>query len=362
MKEFNFIEILQFYGLNPESTDIKEFKRGHINDSFILDVRGSCKFFLQRINHHVFKDPEGLIENMIKVNQAMKAHFKFGNPYPTILQNRNKKHFHQDHDGNFWRMMEFVPQSRSFNIAETENIAREGARAFGRFQLVMNKENIRDYVPTIPDFHHLGKRLEQLQKAISIDAYRRSGNARKEITFALDRLDYGVKLESLLRDKVIPIRVTHNDTKLNNVLFKENSIEHICVVDLDTVMPGSVLFDYGDMVRTFTSPAEEDEPDPSKVIFRTEIFKALTEGYAQELKDSLTQAEKDHLLFGAKVMLLMIGARFLTDFLDGDHYFKTSREGQNLERCRNQFILLKQLEEKERDLQNIIIENTKVDN
>lgn len=138
------------------------------------------------------------------------------------------------------------------------------------------------------------------------------------------------------------------------MLFNKEGKDFICVVDLDTVMPGTVLYDYGDMVRTFTSPVEEDEPDPAKVIFRTEIFDALTEGYLSELKDSLNEAEKEQLLFGGKMMLLMIGVRFLTDFLEGDHYFKTSRENHNIERCRNQFVLLKQIEEQEDDLQEII--------
>ena len=357
MKDFNLSDILQRYGIHADSCTISGFHRGHINDSFIVDVSGRCRFFLQRINHHVFKDPEGLIENLIRFNVAMQKYYgkEGNNPYPAIKQNKNKKFYHLDHDGNFWRMMDFVADSRSFDIAETADIAREGAAAFGRFQLVMNNEDPAEYVPTIPDFHHLGKRLLKLQDAIAKDAFARKQQAKDEISFALDRLSYGTELESLLSDNAIPIRVTHNDTKLNNVLFENDSIKSICVVDLDTVMPGTVLYDYGDMVRTFTSPVEEDEPDPEKVVFREEIFEALTEGYLSELSDSLTKEEKEHLLFGAKIMLLMIGARFLTDFLEGDHYFKTARENHNLDRCRNQFILLRQLEEKETELQNIIM-------
>jgi hypothetical protein len=355
MKNYNFTEILKFYGLHPDSCVINEFLRGHINDSYTIDVRNTCSFFLQRINHHVFRDPEGLIENLILVNQAMNTHFgKEHNPYPRIIQNRNKKYFYLDKDGNYWRMMDFVPESRSYNICESTATAREGAAAFGRFQSIMNNEDPANYIPTIPDFHHLGKRLDQLKQAIDKDAFSRAGIASKEIAFALERMYYATELDTLLQDGSIPIRVTHNDTKLNNVLFNKDGKDFICVVDLDTVMPGTVLYDYGDMVRTFTSPVEEDEPDPAKVIFRTEIFEALTEGYLTELKDSLREAEKEQLLFGGKMMLLMIGVRFLTDFLEGDHYFKTSRENHNIERCRNQFVLLKQIEEQEDDLQEII--------
>jgi len=355
MKETDFRRILQFYGLHPESCTITEFLRGHINDSFIIDVRDTCSYFLQRINHHVFQDPEGLIENLIKVNAALNNYYgKDENPYPQIILNRNKKFYYLDEHGNYWRMMEFVPGSRSFNICNDKETAREGAAAFGKFQLVMNTEDPADYIDTIPDFHHLGKRLEKLLEAVEKDGFNRCNEAENEIAFASERIYFGEELDELVSSGKVPVRVTHNDTKLNNVLFTNHSIENICVVDLDTVMPGTVLYDYGDMVRTFTSPVEEDEPDPSKVIFRTDIFEALTEGYLRELKGNQTDAEKENLLFGGKIMLLMIGVRFLTDFLEGDHYFKTSRQGHNLERCRNQFALLKQLEEQEADLQKIV--------
>ncbi len=355
MADFDFNEILKYYGLCTGSCTVEALKRGHINDSYIIDIDGKCAFFLQRINHHVFKDPVGLIENLLKVNQAMKTNFgKDGNPYPEILQNRNKKYYHKDKSGNYWRLMNFVPDSHSFNICENATIAREGAAAFSQFQLIMNGEDVAAYIPTIPDFHNLGKRLSKLKEAIDKDEFLRLEIARQEIDFALERFFYANELDELLQDGSIPIRVTHNDTKLNNVLFKNDSNKFICVVDLDTVMPGTVLYDYGDMVRTFTSPVEEDEPDPAKVVFRTHIFEALTEGYLSKLKDSLSESEKEHLLFGGKIMLLMIGVRFLTDFLEGDHYFKTNREQHNLQRCRNQFVLLKQLEEKESDLKEII--------
>lgn len=352
----DFTRILQMYGLDPDATQIEELKRGHINDSYILNVKNRCYFFLQRINHHVFKDPEALMQNLLKANEAFNTFYggKEHSPYPAARKSRDKKYFFHEHDGNYWRLMEFVPDSHSYNIASDTELAREGAAAFGRFQLAMINEDPDKYIPTIPDFHHLGKRLEALQNAINKDEFQRADQASDEITFAKDRMDWGQKLEQLLLDKTIPLRVTHNDTKLNNVLFHSDRIEAICVVDLDTVMPGSVLFDYGDMVRTFTSPAEEDEPDVIKVVFRTEIFEALTEGYLSDLKDDLSQGEKKHLLFGAKVMLLMIGARFLTDHLEGDHYFKTARNNHNLERARNQFALLRQLEEKEEILEEII--------
>ncbi len=355
MSKFNFEDILLHFGIDPDSCHITEFKQGHINDSYIIDVIGKCRFFLQRINHHVFRDPEGLMENLIRVNEAMQKHFgKEANPYPSIRPSRNKKYFHVDTEGNFWRLMDFVHGSRSFNIAENIHVAREGASAFSLFQSIMNKENTSDYLATIPDFHHLSNRLRKLEDAMDKNPMNRLEHAYSEITFALDRFDYGQKLSDLLRKKVIPFRVTHNDTKLNNVLFRDDVVSPICVVDLDTVMPGTVLYDYGDMVRTFTSPVEEDEPDSSKVIFRVDIFEGLTDGYLSELKYSLTDCEKENLLFGAKVMLLMIGVRFLTDFLEGDHYFKISRGNHNLDRCKNQFVLLKQLEEKENELQGII--------
>jgi len=355
MTKFNLSEIIQIYGIDPDVSTIKEFKQGHINDSFIVDVHNKCRFFLQRINHHVFKDPESLMDNLVKVEDAMLKHYGSRDkiPYPAVQKNRNKKYIYHDSQGNFWRLMEYVPDCLSYNIAKDADIAREGAAAFGKFQQIMMTGKTADYVPTIPDFHHLGKRLNQLQTAIEKDKFERMGEARKEITFALDRLDFADKLGELLRDKIIPLRVTHNDTKLNNVLFNKKG-RYICVVDLDTVMPGTVLYDYGDMVRTFTSPVEEDEPDTTKVVLREDIFEALTRGYLSELKNLLQDGEKKNLLFGAKVMLLMIGVRFLTDFLEGDHYFKIARDDHNLDRCQNQFALLEQLEKNESRLNDII--------
>lgn len=355
MTEYDFNKILQFYGLRPESSTITEFLQGHINDSYIIEVNKSCSYFMQRINHHVFRDPEALINNLVQVNNAMNTYYgREKNPYPQIIQNRNKKYFYRDDNGNYWRIMDFVPGSRSFNICENTEIAFEGAAAFGRFQRVMNAEDPSEYTSTIPDFHHLGKRIVMMEEAIKADQLNRCAEASAEISFALERKQYAAELDALINSGKVPARVTHNDTKLNNVLFTNHAIKHICVVDLDTVMPGTVLYDYGDMVRTFTSPVEEDEPDPAKVVFRKEIFEALTGGYLSELKESLTDDEKANLLFGGKIMLLMIGIRFLTDFLEGDHYFKTSRKKHNLERCRNQFALLKQLEEQEEELDTII--------
>lgn len=352
----NIENILRNYGIDPASAGINEFRQGHINDSYIINVQDRCKFFLQRINHHVFKDPEGLMDNHVRVNEAMAMHYgsEKASPYPRIIKNRNKKHFFKDKDGNFWRLLEYVPECRSFNIAENAEVAFEGAAAFGQFQMVMNKQKAAEYNPTIPDFHHLGNRLAKLQEAVSADSENRVKDARPEITFVLDRMEYAQILTDLLRKKIIPVRVTHNDTKLNNVLFEKKQIKHICVVDLDTVMPGTLLYDYGDMVRTFTSPVEEDEPDVSKVVLREDIFEALTKGYLRDLSATLTPGERQYFLFGAKVMLLMIGTRFLTDYLEGDHYFKISRENHNLDRCRNQFALLKQLENKEINLKGMI--------
>ncbi len=357
MKNPGFDEILLNYGLDPASCTIAESRQGHINDSYVVETgRGKPAFFLQRINHHVFSDPEALINNLIRVNEAMQRHYGRDerNPYPAIRMNRNKKYFHRDRHGNFWRLTDYVADSRSYDIAMDETVAQEGAAAFGRFQLVMNEEDPALYTPTIPDFHNLGMRMHRLQEAVEKDSHGRRVMAGGQITFAFDRLDLAGTLGHLLREGIIPVRVTHNDTKLNNVLFRDDGTTSICVVDLDTVMPGTVLYDYGDMVRTFTSPAQEDEQDPSKVIFRKNIFDALTRGYLSELRHSLTAGEKEHLLFGARVMLLMIGVRFLTDFLEGDHYFKTSRKNHNLERCRNQFVLLSQLEAMEQELQGII--------
>jgi hypothetical protein len=275
---------------------------------------------------------------------------------PEIIFCKNGDNHFKDKEGNFWRLMNFIPGSTSIEVAENPETAFEAAKAFGYFQNKIIDLKPDDFFSTIKDFHNLEMRMKSFYRVLEKNTKNRNQFASEEIKFVKSHEYLNNKLKELLESNQIPIRVTHNDTKINNVLLDKNTMKGISVIDLDTIMPGTILFDFGDMVRTFTSPAEEDEKNLSKVILRLEIFKAMAKGYLSQLKDSLTKTEIDYLVFGGKLMTFMIGLRFLTDFLDGDVYFKTKRENHNLDRCKTQFKLLTEMENIDDVLQRIIKE------
>jgi len=319
------------------------FGSGHINDTYKLESDKGT-FLLQQINHHIFKDVEGMNRNIVMAMEHLtksqkengENRFEEIRLYPTI---ENSYH-HVDEEGNYWRVMNYVKDSHSVDVVETAEQAYEAAKAYAYFQRHLASLPIEGFIETIPDFHSLKWRLKQYDEALQKDAAGRAQSCQAELEFVEQHRHFADKLEALLESGDIPIRITHNDTKINNVLFNNTTRKGIAVVDLDTIMPGSVLYDFGDMMRTFLSPAAEDEHDLSKVIFRQEIFEALHKGYMEELGDILTDGEKEHLRFGGKIMTFIIGLRFLTDHLNGDVYFKVAREGHNLDRCRVQFRLL----------------------
>lgn len=351
------LNICREFSIEGDFIDAIPFGSGHINDTFLV-ATSSENYILQKLNHNIFKDIEKMNKNIIlalnhlSAKQNSNKDNRFRNLSIILCKNGNN-HF-KDKDGNYWRMMTFVAESTSFDVVENSEIAFEAAKAYGYFQRNLLDLNPADFHPVIKDFHNLEMRINTFFEILKTNPAKRMQFASSEIDFVKSHAHLSIKLNKLLESNEIPIRVTHNDTKINNVLLNKESLKGIAVIDLDTIMPGTVLFDFGDMVRTFTSPAEEDETDLTKVVFRTEIFKALTEGYLSELKDVLTKNEIDNLVFGGKIMTFMIGLRFLTDFLEGDVYFKTSRENHNLDRCRTQFKLLSEIERQEDLLEEII--------
>ncbi len=353
------IHIVSNFDIEGHFVAKKPFGSGHINDTYLVDTT-SGKYILQRINHSIFKNVEMMNRNIIlaldHLNQKqLKNHNDRFKELNIILTKDGRNHY-KDDKGNFWRMMNFISGSISFDVVDSTYVAYEGAKAFGYFQKNLIDLNPDDFFPVIEDFHNLELRMQKFLEIVTQDPCNRNQFALNEIENAKSHGHLNVKLKELLIGRQIPIRITHNDTKINNVLLDRETMKGIGVVDLDTVMPGTVLFDFGDMVRTFTSPATEDEKDLTKVVFRINIFKALAEGYLSELKDELTKTEKENLVFGGKVMTFMIGLRFLTDFLDGDVYYKTSRPNHNLDRCRTQFKLLSGIEQLEDDLIQLISE------
>jgi hypothetical protein len=334
---------------------------GHINDTY-CSVRNQggtpVRYIHQRINHQIFKNPETLMENIARVTGHL-AGKEAGLPDAsrrilTLVPTRDGMSFFREANGNYWRTYIFIEKAKTYDAIETPKQAFEAARAFGAFQRLLADLPAPRLHDTIPDFHHTPKRFEAFARALQTDVRNRARDAGPEVAFALaHQAMTGVLVEALARGD-LPERVTHNDTKLNNVMLDDETGEGICVIDLDTAMPGLVLYDFGDMVRTSTSPAREDEQDLSKVGVQLPVFEALVRGYLASAGAFLTPREKALLVFGGKLMTFEVGLRFLTDYLAGDQYFKVHREGHNLDRCRTQFKLVQSIEQNEDAMQALV--------
>jgi hypothetical protein len=340
-----------------EFLSAEPYGSGHINDTYCakFDQGGSpVRYILQRINHNIFKNPVALMENIQRVTAHLEKKVT-GQPDAsrrvlTLIPASGGLPYHRDAEGNHWRAYIFIEKARTFDAVESTEQAFKAARAFGQFQKLLADLPAPRLHDTIPDFHHTPKRFAALEKAILADSAHRAMLAQSEIQFALARKDSC----SVLLDANLPERVTHNDTKFNNVMLDDATGEGICVIDLDTVMPGLALYDFGDMVRTTTSPAKEDERDLSKVKMQFPMFEALARGYLSTAAEFLTPAEKKLLAFSGKLITFEIGIRFLTDYLSGDVYFKVHRDGHNLDRCRTQFKLVESIEQQEKEMNKLV--------
>ncbi len=347
-------EALQIHG---EFVNAAPYGSGHINDTYCVTFQQAgvpVRYILQRINHSIFKNPVALMENVQRVTAhlAAKVH---GQPDAsrrvlTLVPARDGRGWHVDAEGNHWRAYLFIEKARTYDAVESPEQAFKAAQAFGSFQKMLADLPAPRLHDTIPDFHHTPKRYAALEAAIKADLAGRAVLCKPEIDFALAHKS----ITSVLLDANLPERVTHNDTKFNNVMLDDATGEGICVIDLDTVMPGLALYDFGDMVRTTTSPAKEDERDLSKVTMQFPMFEALVRGYLSTAGEFLTPAEKKHLAFAGKLITFEIGIRFLTDFLAGDVYFKVHREGHNLDRCRTQFKLVESIEQQETRMNQLV--------
>jgi hypothetical protein len=347
------------FEIHGEFLGAEPYGSGHINDTYCVyfDQGGSpVRYLAQRINHNIFKHPVALMQNIQRVTTHLAGKVggerDFSRRVLTLIPARDGRPFHQDPQGNYWRIYIFIEKARTYDAVETAAQAFESAQAFGRFQRLLADLPAPRLNDTIPDFHHTPKRFLALENAVAADCAKRVGLAGTEIDFALRRRT----MTGVLLDAKLPERVTHNDTKFNNVMLDDATGQGICVIDLDTVMPGVALYDFGDMVRTTTSPAREDERDLSKVKMQFSMFEALVRGYLASAGEVLTGAERQLLAFSGKLITFEIGLRFLTDFLSGDTYFKVRREGHNLDRCRTQFKLVESIETQE-DQMNKLVES-----
>lgn len=330
---------------------------GHIQDSYCVEYRDGDarrRYLLQRIARGIFKDVPALMENIERVTAYMAAQLtdvrERERRVLTLVRAQDGQLWHEDKDGESWRAYRWVEGTHTYETVETAEQAFQAARAFGRFQAALAAMPGPRLHETIPDFHNTPKRLASLERAIASDEAGRAGNATREIEFALARRD----LAGVLMQANLPERITHNDTKLNNVLFDDHTGEGICVIDLDTVMPGLAPCDFGDMVRTATSPAVEDERDLCRVTMRLPMFEALLRGYLSTAGAVLTEAEKLLLATAGKLITWEQGIRFLTDYLAGDRYYKVHREGHNLDRCRTQFKLVESMEQQEDEMERLV--------
>jgi hypothetical protein len=345
------------FRIDGDLLSVTPYGSGHINDSYCAIFRQSgapLRYLLQRINHSIFKDPTALMENIRRVTSHLAektaGEADCNRQVLTLIAARDGMVWHRDKDGNYWRAYRFIEKARTYDAVESTEQAFQAARAFGRFQKLLVDLPAPRLNDTIADFHHTPKRLMALEEAIALDVANRAILVQPEIEFALAHRS----IASVLLDANLPERVTHNDTKFNNVMLDDATSEGICVVDLDTVMPGLSLYDFGDMVRTTTSPTNEDEQNLSKVTMQFPMFEALVRGYLASAGCFLTEAEKQHLVFSGKLITFEQGIRFLTDYLVGDTYYKVHREGHNLDRCRTQFKLLESIEQQEEKMDRLV--------
>ena len=336
---------------------------GHINDTYAvtLDQSGSqVRYVLQRINHHVFKEPVAVMENIQRVTAHVRQKLQacgaseIARRTLTLMPARLGKCWHVDGAGNHWRCYLFIEQAQTYDQIETPRQVKAAAEAFGEFQKQLADLPAPRLHDTIPGFHDTRGRFETLRRAIEADSCNRAAGVKPEIDFALSREAMVDVLPRAQAVGELPERVTHNDTKLNNVMLDNQTGEGICVIDLDTVMPGLALYDFGDMCRSACRPTAEDERDLAKVAMRLEIFEALVAGYLNSAGGFLVAAEKRLLAFSAGLITFEIGIRFLTDYLQGDQYFKIHRAGQNLDRARVQFKMVDSFEQNESAMRRIV--------
>ncbi len=348
--------LVAFFGHTPEV--VKPFGNGHINSTFLIEECGK-KYILQRINTDVFPHPHQVMENISGVTNHIrkKAEAAGGDIARSTLDFKcfcNGLPYFDDSDGNCWRIYEFIGKTVAYDKVESSEDFYNCAHAFGIFQQQLADYPAETLHETIVNFHNTPVRYENLMRAVEKNASGRADQVSTEIEFARNRRDFCAILENARAAGELPLRVTHNDTKLNNILFDEQSGAPVCVIDLDTVMPGYSVNDFGDSIRFGANTAAEDETDLSEVSLDLNLFRTYADGFLKGCNGSLTEKELELLPIGAIMMTLECGMRFLTDYIDGDVYFKIHRDGHNLDRCRCQFALVADMERKLDQMNTII--------
>ena len=347
------LHTLRGFALDGEVVSCIPYGGGHINSTHLVTDCIGTRYILQRINNHVFRDVDALMDNICMVTDYLHRDGCEEGTL-TFIPTRDGRYYTQNEYG-YWRMYRFVEDSVCLQAPESDEDFYESAVAFGRFQQALKDFPVEKLHTTIPNFHNTPDRYRLFREAIARDPMGRVKDVQPEIDFILSHEETVCRPQHMLEEGRLPQRVTHNDTKLNNVLLDAENHKALCVIDLDTVMPGLSIFDFGDSIRFGASTADEDERDLTKVTMSLDRFRAFTRGFVRSCP-GLTETELDMLSDGARTITLECGMRFLTDYIDGDHYFATQREGQNLDRCRTQLKLVYDMERKWADMQRIVKE------
>ncbi len=337
--------------------EVRSWGNGHINDTFL--VEGDTRYILQRMNRSIFTKPWEVMENITGVTSFLKEKIKKAGGDErretlTVIFSENGKSIYEDNYGDNWRMYYMIEDAMCYDQVESEQDFYESAKAFGNFGHLLSDYPAETLHETIPGFHDTKARYDVFVQAVEADICGRAENVRREISFFMERADITGVLKQLQTDGKLPLRVTHNDTKLNNIMMDKSTGKGICVIDLDTVMPGLAVHDFGDSIRFGASTGAEDEQNLSKVNLDLHLFELYTKGFLEGCQGSLTKDEITMLPMGAKVMTYECGMRFLTDYLQGDTYFKIHRAGQNLDRCRTQMKLVADMEAKWAQMEQIV--------
>ncbi len=359
----NFSELIRHFIFEGSFLSAHPFGNGHIHDTYAATFETkpgqTHRYILQKMNTHIFTRPVQVMENIQKITSHLRRVIEAtgGDPQRetlTLIPAQDGKFYYQEEDGSTWRAMLFIEGAQTYQAVLEPELYNRAAGAFGRFQVLLADFPASDLHVTIPDFHNTPWRLSNFMFAIEKDTARRAGTTRPEIDFLLQRQDQAGQLIDLEKKGDIPLRVTYNDTKLDNVMIDDQTGEAICVIDLDTVMPGLALYDFGDTVRSAANLATEDEPDLSKVSFNLPIFERLVRGYLAEVGCLLADAELENLAFSGWLITYEQALRFLGDYLNGDTYYKIHRPTHNLDRARTQIKLLQGMEASFEQMENIV--------
>jgi len=335
---------------NDKLVSYSELASGHINDTYLIKTNENNFFVLQRINHGVFKDVPGLINNKVSVSEHLQkklAHLPENELKRSVLSfvdTKNGNFYYVDSDGNYWNMMVYINDSITFETVTNEGVAYEGGKLIGDFLNLTSDFDASKLIEVIPKFHDMSFRFSQFEDSLKVASEERLNDAKKYIDLVWSLKDEMHIIQHLKESGEIKVRVTHNDTKISNVLFDTNN-KGLCVIDTDTIMPGVAHYDFGDAIRTICNSAVEDETDLDKVNFNLDYYNAYTKGFLEEVEKALSPIEIKYLPLGAKTMIFIMAIRFLTDFLNGDIYYKTKYPEHNLDRAKNQFKLIESMSE-----------------